>query len=168
MGNAVVIMGVAGCGKSSLGTAVATTTGAVLIEGDDYHSAESRDKMRRGIPLTDADREGWLHALGAMLGNEPRRTVLTCSALKRAYRDKLRQAVPGLRFVFLEIAPEESRRRVEARAAEHFFSASLVESQFAALEVPTGEADVLTLDARLPLPQLAASAARWVAREDGR
>lgn len=157
----VVVMGVAGCGKSSLGAALAQAEGARLIEGDEHHSDANRDKMRRGVPLTDADRAGWLDTLAAELRAHRVNTVLTCSALKRAYRDRLRAAVPDLRFVFMEIDWESARARLEARNA-HFFAPSLIDSQFAALESPVGEAGVLRLDALAPLEQLQATASAWL------
>jgi gluconokinase len=152
----VVMMGVAGCGKSSLGTAVARAMSMPLIEGDDHHSAASREKMSRGIPLTDRDREGWLDRLADILRAEPRDVVMTCSALKRSYRDRLRAAAPGLRFVFLDIGRDQALERVAGRASDHFFSASLVDSQFATLESPVGEPGVLRVDALAPLAQLQA------------
>lgn len=85
-------MGVAGCGKSSLGLALAQALRLPLIEGDDHHSPASRAKMSEGIALTDADREGWLTTLGQLLQAHPQGAVLTCSALKKAYRDRLRAA----------------------------------------------------------------------------
>lgn len=166
MGRSVVIMGVAGCGKSSLGAALAQRIGLRLIEGDDYHSAQSREKMRRGSPLADEDRDGWLAALAERLRAAPDGAVLSCSALKRAYRDRLRAAVPDLRFVFLEISREEARRRVSVRAGEHFFPGALVDSQFATLEPPLGEAGVLSLDARLALSDLSEQAIAWLYAEE--
>ena len=160
----IVIMGVAGCGKSSVGSALAQMLGARLIEGDDYHSETNREKMSRGIPLTDADRAGWLDDLGRILGESGYR-VLTCSALKKTYRDRLRAAAPGLRFVFLRIGLEEARRRVAARAAEHFFSVSLVDSQFATLESPESERDVLTVDARDSISHIVNRAFAWLSTE---
>lgn len=158
----VVMMGVAGCGKSTVGTLVAQVAGLRLVEGDDHHSAASRDKMSRGIPLTDADRDGWLTLLAGELARQPRGLVLTCSALRRAYRERLRAAAPGLRFVFLELTREQALARVTARAASHFFSASLVDSQFQTLESPVGEAGVLRVDATAPLPELQAGIAAWL------
>lgn len=155
-------MGVAGCGKSSLGAAVAAATGLPLVEGDDYHSASSRDKMRRGVALTDADRDGWLDALSGQLRAHPAGLVLTCSALKKAYRERLRQAAPGLRFVFMEIGRAPALARVAARGAGHFFSPRLIDSQFATLEPPTGEAGVLRVDALAPLSQLQAEVSQWL------
>ena len=157
----VVVMGVAGCGKSSLGVAIAETEGAQLIEGDAHHSDANREKMRRGVPLTDADRAGWLDTLAGELRARGANTVLTCSALKRAYRDRLRAVVPELRFVFMDIDPASARARVEARDA-HFFSPSLVTSQFAALESPVAELGVLRVEAIAPLAQLQAEVSAWL------
>lgn len=154
-------MGVAGCGKSSLGAALAAAEHLPLIEGDDHHSAANRAKMSQGVALTDADRQGWLQTLGHLLTQHPEGVVLTCSALKKAYRDQLRQACPGLRFAFLEIGRDEAQQRVSARAS-HFFSSSLVDSQFATLESPVGEAGVLRLDALQALSSLQAQASAWL------
>ena len=166
MTHSLVIMGVSGCGKSSLGQAVANATACALIEGDDFHSAANITKMTSGTPLTDADREAWLADLGEQLRergqNKGQGTVLTCSALKLRYRNQLRAASPGLRFAFLEITPDQALLRVAARAGEHLFPASLVDSQFAALESPTGEEGVLTLDATLALPQLTLRVTDWL------
>jgi gluconokinase len=168
MSHSVVIMGVAGCGKSSLGASVAVSTGLRLIEGDDYHCPASREKMSRGIALTDADREAWLEKLGQLLSNTAEPVVLTCSALKKIYRDKLRSAAADLRFIYLEISPAEALRRVSARAAEHFFPIKLVDSQFATLEAPLKERGVMTLDATLPLAELCQQAAAWLKGAAGR
>ncbi len=158
-------MGVAGCGKSTVGAAIAAAQGLPLIEGDDFHSPESREKMARGTPLTDADRAQWLVTLGQQLAEHPQGVVLTCSALKRAYRDQLRQAAPGLRFVFLQIARESAQQRVAARGS-HFFSASLVDSQFATLESPAGEEGVLTVDALEPISGLQQRVGAWLAGKE--
>ena len=153
----MVVMGVSGCGKSSLGAALAREFELPLIEGDDFHAPESVAKMSAGIPLVDADRVGWLDTLGREMASRRDGAVLTCSALKRDYRERLRAAVPGLRFVFLKLTPEESERRVASRS-EHFFSATLVANQFATLESPEGEPGVLTVDATAPLADLVAQA----------
>ena len=154
-------MGVAGCGKSSVAQAVATELGLTLIEGDDFHGPASLAKMRLGVPLTDADRAGWLNALALQLQSHRGGVVLTCSALKRRYRDRLRDATPGLRFVHLEVDRATAQARVTARGTAHFFSADLVESQFVALESPAGEAGVLALDATAPLHQLCRAVCAW-------
>lgn len=157
----LVVMGVAGCGKSSLGAALAQRLGFELIEGDDHHSDGNRQKMQQGTPLTDADRAGWLATLAGLLAQrQGLGVVLTCSALRRAYREQLRAAAPGLRFVFLDITPEQARQRVAARSS-HFFNTALVDSQFATLESPLGEAGVLRVDAAEPLPQLLEQVATW-------
>lgn len=162
MQGCVVVMGVAGCGKSAVGAALASAQAVPLIEGDDFHSEANRDKMRRGIALTDADRAGWLDALGEQLRAHPEGAVLTCSALKRAYRDRLRTACPGLRFVFLDIGREAALARVTARGAAHYFSPRLVDSQFATLEPPVGEPGVLCLDATQGVALLQAQVASWL------
>lgn len=163
---ALVVMGVAGCGKSSLGQACAGTLGWTLLEGDDHHAEASVAKMRAGIPLTDADRDGWLARLGALLqqalGKPGPGVVLTCSALRQRYRDRLRASVPGLRFAFLQLDQPTALARVAARPG-HLFPPSLVASQFATLEDPTGEAGVLTLDATRPLDELTQAVVQWLA-----
>ncbi|MGO4389891.1 gluconokinase [Variovorax sp. M-6] len=158
----LVVMGVSGCGKSSLGAALARELGLALIEGDDFHAPASVSKMRAGIALTDADRAGWLATLGHELARQREGAVLTCSALKRDYRERLRSAVPGLRFVFMALTREEAERRVAARAGEHMFPASLVANQFATLESPVGEPGVLEVDATAPMPELVARVRGWL------
>jgi gluconokinase len=162
MTDSLVIMGVAGCGKSSLGAALAQATGLPLVEGDDFHSPASRAKMSQGIALIDADRDGWLATLSEQLRAHPEGLVLTCSALKKTYRERLRQAAPGLRFVFLDISRAQAQARVAARASEHFFSTTLVDSQFATLQAPTGEPGVLRVDALKSLAQLQAEVTAWL------
>jgi gluconokinase len=160
----LVVMGVSGCGKSSLGDAVASALQRPFIEGDAHHSESNRTKMREGIALTDADRVSWLDTLAAELrAGSP--IVLSCSALKRSYRDRLRAASPGLRFVFMDIDRDEALRRVASRSA-HFFSTSLVDNQFETLERPDGEAGVLRVDATDPLPQLQAQVCEWVHQQE--
>lgn len=160
MKHSIVIMGVAGCGKSHIGRPLAASEGWPLIEGDDFHSAENRRKMSHGIPLTDADREDWLTQLGQILARAPGPVVLTCSALRRRYRDQLRVASPGLRFVFLQISRAEALVRVAARTSSHFFPVELVDNQFETLEPPVNEGLTLTLDATLPVEELQ-SRIRW-------
>lgn len=162
MGHAVVFMGVSGCGKSSLAASVSAELGLRLVEGDDHHAAASRDKMRRGIALTDDDRSLWLDRLAGILGAPGAGIALTCSALKLAYRERLRAAAPGLRFVFLELDAQEAQRRVEARAGGHFFPPELVASQFATLESPVGEPGVLRVDATAAPAELHAAVTRWL------
>ena len=165
MRNSVVVMGVSGCGKSTLAAALAREQGALLVEGDALHSQANRDKMARGIALTDADRAGWLDVLADKLSERPRDTVLTCSALKRAYRDRLRQAAPELGFVFMDIDRNEAQRRVATRAAHYFASPVLVDNQFATLESPVGEPRVLRVDGTAPIDQLVNEVSRWLAAD---
>jgi gluconokinase len=160
----LVVMGVAGCGKSSLGAALAARLAWRLIEGDDFHSPQSKAKMASGIALDDADRAGWLGALGDQLRQRSASQVLTCSALKKSYRERLRHAAPGLRFVFLDISPSDALARVAARGSGHFFSPALIDSQFAALESPVGEPGVLRVDAMHAPDAQQASVLAWLPR----
>jgi len=166
MTSSAVFMGVAGCGKSSAASAVAARMGWLLVEGDDFHSEASKTKMRQGIALDDTDRGAWLAKLGDLLAEHQRRgelVALTCSALKRSYRDGLRSHDASLRFVFLEIDKPHALTRVAARAGAHLFPPSLVDSQFATLEPPHGEAGVLCIDALRERDDLAQEIATWLA-----
>lgn len=155
-------MGVSGCGKSSVAESCAQALGWALHEGDAYHAPESIAKMRAGTPLTDADRSGWLDRLAGLLAAPPAGSgmVLTCSALRRSYRDRLRQALPGLGFVFLQLDYAQALARVQARPG-HFFSPALVANQFATLESPVGEPGVLPLDALRPVADLVPLVVDW-------
>lgn len=158
----VVVMGVAGCGKSAVGQGLAQVLGLPLVEGDEFHPPANVEKMRQGRPLEDQDRAGWLDRLGEELERQRGGAVLTCSALKRSYRDRLRRSAPALRFVHLTLSPEQAQQRV-ARRGGHFYPPSLVASQFAALEDPSGEPGVLALDACQPLQDVTSRAAAWLA-----
>jgi gluconokinase len=138
-----VVMGVSGSGKSLIGEALARALDVGFVEGDEYHSAENVQRMSSGIPLTDADRAGWLRALGARLRaakNANTGLVVTCSALKRAYRDILRSEVTGadLQFVFLKGSRAVITERLGRRRG-HFMPPSLLDSQFATLEEPSSD-----------------------------
>lgn len=162
--NALVVMGVSGCGKSSVGAAIVGRSGGRLIEGDSFHPEANIAKMSAGTPLDDQDRAGWLLRLGEEMHaciESGQRPVLTCSALKLKYRETLRNAVPGLGFVFLELTREEAANRVAHRPG-HFMPASLIDSQFATLEPPTGEALTLPLDATVPIVDLAQQVEDWL------
>jgi gluconokinase len=160
---AIVVMGVAGAGKTTVGLRLAEALGGQFIDGDDLHTEEARAKMSRGQPLTDDDRWPWLDRIAAALGEGVSRgvtTVVASSALKRVYRGRLRERVHGgLRFVYLRADRELMRARVASRRG-HYMPASLVDSQFATLEPPDGEADVIAMpaDAELEaaIPKLAA------------
>ena len=154
-------MGVAGCGKSTLGEGLARALGCTLIEGDAHHLPASKAKMRAGTPLDDGDREPWLDRLGALVADSPGGAVLTCSALKRVYRERLRSHVPGLRFVFIEIDQAAAVERVATRPA-HMFPPSLVANQFATLESPVGEPGVLAVSARQALSAQVDAVTKWL------
>jgi gluconokinase len=142
----IIIMGVSGAGKTTVGVKLAEALGAHFIDGDDLHTPEARAKMGAGHALTDEDRWPWLDRIGDRLAADSQ-TIIACSALKRIYRDRIRARVgPALRFVYLVADPDEMRARVAARHG-HYMPASLVDSQFAALEPPTGESDVIELSA---------------------
>lgn len=141
-------MGVAGSGKSLIGAAFARALGVEFVEGDAYHPAENVKKMAAGTPLTDADREGWLRALAARLGDAKRDgtgLVMSCSALKRSYRDILRAQAPDLRFVFLKGPRELLAERLSGRRG-HFMPASLLASQLSTLEEPSPDEEAWLCD----------------------
>jgi gluconokinase len=159
-----VVMGVAGSGKSVVGVALAQALGCRFIEGDRLHPPENVARMASGQPLTDAHRAGWLDAIGAQLSQAVRAgegAVAACSALKRAYRDRLRGFCPDLVFIHLAIDRETARQRVGGRKG-HFMPTTLVDSQFADLEPPTADEVALTLDATQPVAELAAAAAEFL------
>jgi gluconokinase len=145
-----VVMGVAGSGKSLIGAALARALGIEFVEGDTYHPAENVERMSRGIPLTDNDRAGWLRAL-AMRLREARESgtglVMTCSALKRSYRDILRAEADELRFVFLRGPRTLIAERLGERRG-HFMPASLLDSQLATLEEPSPDEEAWVCDIR--------------------
>ena len=142
----VVVMGVAGSGKSTVAAELATRRGASFIEGDEFHSASNLERMAAGVPLTDDDRQPWLAALGQAMRSEER-VVVACSALKRAYRNALR-GVGGVCFVHLVVDRDEILVRVGKRS-NHFMGTTMIESQFEALEPPADdETDVVSVDAR--------------------
>ena len=160
----IVVMGVAGCGKSFVGAALAQALDARFIEGDRLHPEENIALMAAGTPLTDENREGWLNAVGheiaaGMASGD--RIVATCSSLKRRYRNRLRAIVPSLVFVHLALTPEAARERVAARK-DHFMPTSLVDSQFADLEPPSADEAAIRLEAVRPLAELVRDATAFL------
>ncbi|WFB09016.1 gluconokinase [Streptomyces sp. LX-29] len=133
----VVVMGVSGTGKTTVGTLLAEALGVPYAEADDFHSSANIAKMSAGVPLDDEDRAPWLDAIGAWArehsGPGAHGGVVSCSALKRAYRDRLRQAAPDLFFVHLTGDHDLIAERMAARQG-HFMTATLLDSQFATLE----------------------------------
>lgn len=154
----VVVMGVSGAGKSTVGTRLAALLSLSFHDADDFHPPANIGKMSRGEALTDADRAPWLDAIGTHLAaHAGQGCVVTCSALKRAYRDRLRAAAPATRFIFLTGDPGLIASRQESRK-NHFMPASLVASQFATLEAPAPEEGAILLDVVAPPETLATMA----------
>lgn len=158
----VVVMGVAGSGKSTVGRVVAARLGWDFGEGDALHPAPNVAKMAAGDPLTDADRRPWLALVREWIDERVRAgrpAIITCSALKRAYRDVLRD--PHVVFVHLAAPPEQLLARLTARRG-HFMPAALLDSQLADLEPPGPDEQALTLDASAPLDDQVAELVRVV------
>ena len=156
MTHRIVIMGVSGCGKSSFGAALSAALAIPYVDGDDLHSPQAVEKMRAGIALTDADRWPWLDRVGAVLADQAP-VIVGCSALKRMYRDRIRAAAGGVvRFVHLAGEKSVIAARMGARQG-HYMPTSLLESQFAALEVP-GEEEAITVAIDQPLDRMIAQA----------
>jgi gluconokinase len=150
-----VVMGVSGCGKSAVGSLLADALGVPYVEGDDVHSQENVAKMAAGIPLDDADRAGWLAALRERIAAarvQDGGLVVSCSALKRAYRDVLRQGDPALRFVHLDGPRAVLASRLQRPG--HFMPASLLDSQLATLQPLQADEAGMLLDIRQPLALL--------------
>lgn len=148
----VVIMGVAGCGKSSVGEALAQRLDIPYRDGDDLHTPQAVEKMRQGIPLTDDDRWPWLDRVAQVLATEAP-ILVGCSALKRVYRDRIRAGVGGpVTFVHLSGSRDLIASRMAARTG-HYMPTSLLDSQFAALE-PPGPDEAITVDIDHTLPAI--------------
>lgn len=158
VGQRLIVMGVSGCGKSSVAHGLAQAIGGRFFDGDDFHPAANIKKMSLGHPLDDGDRWPWLSLVGEELGRGERVTVGACSALKRRYRDHIVKAAGG-RVLFLHLAG--SRELIAERMAVregHFMPPTLLESQFAALE-PLGEdEDAITIDIRPTISEIVTAA----------
>ena len=152
----VVVMGVSGSGKSTVGAALAHALGVRFVDGDALHPAGNVAKMAAGIPLDDADRAPWLDAIGTVLAAGP--VVVACSALRRVYRDRLRAAAPSLELVFLDGNRELLASRMSVRPG-HFMPASLLDSQLATLERPDADEHPLTADISATVPEIVAALA---------
>lgn len=156
----VLIMGVSGSGKTTVGRAIAERLACPYVEADDLHPPANREKMARGEPLDDPDRWPWLDALRAEIEHALRHRddgrvnlVITCSALKRRYRDRLRRADEPIALVFLDADRATLEKRLQGRGG-HFFPAKLLESQLGTLETPEPEENAIVLDADAPLDHL--------------
>ena len=151
----IVVMGVAGTGKTSIGKAVAEELGAAFVEGDEFHPKANIDKMSSGIPLDDDDRRPWLETLAGKireLDAEGERSVTACSALRRLYRDWLRQGHPDLFFVHLHTDYDVLLDRMQKR--EHFMPPSLLQSQFDTLEMLEDDESGVVVDVRVSIDEV--------------
>lgn len=146
-----VVMGVAGCGKSSIGEALAIRLGGQFLDGDTYHPPENVAKMSRGEPLTDEDRWPWLKRFGTEMSMREGIVVGGCSALKRVYRETITNAANASTiFIYLAGSRELIGSRMGARTG-HFMPTSLLDSQFATLEPPTADENAVTIDIDAPI-----------------
>lgn len=148
-GRAVVVMGVSGCGKSTVGSALAARLGATFLEGDDFHPASNIEKMASGKPLGDTDRMPWLDAIAVAIQRELSvGVVCSCSALRYVYRQQIRDRLRApVMFLYLDGNRNTLETRLRLRS-DHFMPASLLDSQLATLELPAGEVGIyhLSLD----------------------
>jgi gluconokinase len=151
--HAIILMGVAGSGKTAVGSQVARRLGWTFLDADDFHPAANVEKMKRGIPLDDNDRAPWLKRMHAELRrqlSENHSVLLACSALKAAYRDTLGNRLPGVHFVFLDVDQSTLLDRLQKRQA-HFFPKELLDSQLATLEPPK---DAFMVSANRPIGEV--------------
>jgi gluconokinase len=156
----VVVMGVSGCGKTTVAHGISAATGLLFAEADDFHSRANVEKMRAGIPLDDEDRWPWLRDLAGWMAEraeEGRSTVIACSALRRVYRDRLAEGPLSLDFVHLDGPPDVIRARLASREG-HYMPASLLDSQLATLEPLQVDERGVVLDVSLPPDQLVSMA----------
>jgi gluconokinase len=151
----IVIMGVAGCGKTSVGEALGHAIGAPFIDGDALHPQSNIDKMAAGSPLKDEDRWPWLDEVGDALANAKTTLIIGCSALRRAYRDRIRDKAGPVIFIHLSGSRELILQRMASREG-HFMPVSLLDSQFATLEPPQADERFLTVDIDQPLEEITA------------
>ncbi|MEV0405452.1 gluconokinase [Actinoallomurus sp. NPDC050550] len=149
----VLVMGVSGSGKTTIGAMLAGRLGWKYAEADDFHPPANVEKMHNGIPLTDEDRWPWLRAIGAWMQEQTDPAVVTCSALKRKYRELLREDRPDLHLVYLDGSKELISARLAARHG-HFFPKQLLDTQFADLEPPQADEDALTVSIDQPIEKI--------------
>jgi gluconokinase len=162
---AAIVMGVASCGKTTIGQALAKTLGARFIEGDRLHPPDNVAKMSSGTPLTDEDRWPWLDAVGAALRGEDA-VIASCSALRRVYRERLAAAAGRpVRFVFLNGSKALMARRIASRK-NHFMPPSLLDSQFAALEPPDGDEPARAFSVAWPVKRIVLEAQSYLLSEN--
>lgn len=155
----IVLMGVAGCGKSTAGEGLSKALGWPFRDADSFHPPANVEKMKSGRPLDDADRAPWLAAIAAWIDERRELSkpgVVSCSALKRAYRERIIGSRQGVRLVYLTAEPEVIRRRLAARKG-HFMPASLLDSQLAVLEEPSEDERPVVVDVALPPKRVVAT-----------
>lgn len=147
MHKAIMVMGVSGCGKSTIGSGLAAALGGVFLDGDDYHPQSNVDHMAAGHPLTDDMRWPWLDKLAAAVNVQrvDAITVFACSALRKSYRDHLRTAIPDLKIAYLDAPYDVVAARLAERSG-HYMPASLLGSQYATLEVPAQATATVSID----------------------
>jgi carbohydrate kinase (thermoresistant glucokinase family) len=162
----VVVMGVSGSGKSTIGARVAAELGVPFAEGDDFHGDANRAKMAAGVPLTDEDRWPWLAALRDWAAASEDGCVVACSALRRAYRDVLREAGPDVIFLEVDVPHDVLRARMAARSA-HFMPTSLLDSQLATLEPLGADERGVRLDGRRSVDEVVRDALAAVRSSGG-
>ncbi|WP_291314417.1 gluconokinase [Corynebacterium sp. UBA2622] len=157
----IVVMGVSGCGKTTVGMALAAALGMDFLDGDDLHPRENVEKMASGQPLDDADRAPWLKAVGQHLAAAPGGLVIGCSALKRSYRDLIRLYCPDVAFVHLTGSFELLYERMLHRPG-HFMPPALLESQFATLQPLQQDEFGRAFDVADPVQKIVRDAAQWL------
>lgn len=157
--NAIVVIGISGCGKTTVAQSLAQHLGYKFIDADDYHSIDCKRQMSSGIPLTDLQRESWIDRLGQCLQGQKKLAqscVLAFSGLKQIHRERLRHAGVPIQFFFLNTSPSVVAKRLEHRQG-HFMPASLLNSQIATLEPPIDEPDVISIRSDGPAPEVVES-----------
>lgn len=160
----IVVMGVSGCGKSTIGRALADALGWDFQEGDTLHPQANIDKMSAGISLDDDDRWPWLDRIAEWIGDEAaqqRSGVVTCSALKRSYRDRLRLTGGSVRFAYINVSRAELERRTRQR--QHFMPPSLLDSQLKTLQEPTPDEPALAVNGEATIEAMIADVRQWLA-----
>jgi gluconokinase len=158
----IVVMGVSGCGKTTIGQSLADAFGWDFQEGDALHPQANIEKMSAGIPLNDDDRWPWLDRIASWIRDEQaqhRQGVISCSSLKRSYRDRLRLADADVSFLYIQVSRDELERRMQQR--HHFMPTSLLDSQLQTLEEPKPDEDALTVSGAASIDTIIAEVGQW-------